>query len=280
MSRYYSPYATKHKPRRWPAILAVVLALVVGVGVGMAASGGDGLVSRAVTANRNRDAGRRSPPTDQTSTPHEQDPAPTATDEPASPRQHRRAGSDEHDRAERSRSDRDPETDREPARLRSTPTPDAGPPEETARRFVATWSGGDYTALYADAQHRLEGDDQRAGFRRPLRRDQHRGRHHRNQGRNRPAVRISISTCRSRSATRPAPSAISRRTNTIHLVREGAEWHVDWTPSLIFTQLGDGCVDFMVENVRRGSILDRNGDPLAYDGSASVIGVIPGRVPG
>lgn len=46
---------------------------------------------------------------------------------------------------------------------------------------------------------------------------------------------------------------------------------------MIFTQLGDGCVDFMVENVRRGSILDRNGEPLAYDGTASVIGVIPGN---
>jgi penicillin-binding protein 2 len=46
---------------------------------------------------------------------------------------------------------------------------------------------------------------------------------------------------------------------------------------MIFTQLGDGCVDFMVESVRRGSILDRNGEPLAYDGSASVIGVVPGN---
>jgi len=31
LSKYYSPYATKNKPRRWPAVLAILLALVVGV---------------------------------------------------------------------------------------------------------------------------------------------------------------------------------------------------------------------------------------------------------
>ncbi|HQY30615.1 MAG TPA: penicillin-binding transpeptidase domain-containing protein, partial [Thermomicrobiales bacterium] len=54
-------------------------------------------------------------------------------------------------------------------------------------------------------------------------------------------------------------------------------WTVKWSPNLIFNKLGDGCVSFAVETVRRGSILDRNGDPLAYDGSASVIGVIPSQ---
>ncbi len=48
--------------------------------------------------------------------------------------------------------------------------------------------------------------------------------------------------------------------NQIHLVPQGDEWRFDWSPSQIFTQLGDGCVDFTVENVRRGSILDRNGE--------------------
>ena len=51
--------------------------------------------------------------------------------------------------------------------------------------------------------------------------------------------------------------------NTLQMVQEANEWRFDWSPSMIFTQLGDGCVDFMVENVRRGSILDRNGEPLA-----------------
>ena len=45
----------------------------------------------------------------------------------------------------------------------------------------------------------------------------------------------------------------------------------------VFTVPGDGCVDYVVQTVRRGSILDRDGDPLAYDGSASVIGVVPGQ---
>ena len=40
VSRYYSPYATKHNSRRWLPFHDVLLALVVGVGVGNAPSGG------------------------------------------------------------------------------------------------------------------------------------------------------------------------------------------------------------------------------------------------
>lgn len=43
--------------------------------------------------------------------------------------------------------------------------------------------------------------------------------------------------------------------NAIQLTKAGYNWLVEWTPSAIFSQLGDGCVDFAVESVGRGSIL-------------------------
>ncbi len=270
LSKYYSPYATKNKPRRWPAILAVLLALLVGVGVGIAATGGLDLFSssdksatetpRAVAAN------------DQTSTPEQQDViAPTATsesldDEPAATNT---AVVDQSD----------PTGTPKPTATSTpeiTPTPDAGPPDEAARRFLTTWSSGDYHALYKmistnsratiseqDFVDRFDAINTEAGI-----------------------TEVKVESTGAPDLDLNMPIKVSYKTgtvgdfsqtNTIHLVREGAEWHVDWSPSLIFTQLGDGCVDFMVQTVRRGSILDRNGSPLAYDGTASVIGVIPGQ---
>lgn len=64
--------------------------------------------------------------------------------------------------------------------------------------------------------------------------------------------------------------------NVIQLRKEGDEWRVAWTPSLIFKDLGDGCIDYEVDGVKRGSILDRNGEKLAYDATVNTVGVIPG----
>jgi penicillin-binding protein 2 len=66
--------------------------------------------------------------------------------------------------------------------------------------------------------------------------------------------------------------------NGVKLRKEDGDWWVEWTPSLIFSALGDGCVHFSAESVRRGSILDRDGDPLAYDGAISVVGIVPGML--
>lgn len=67
--------------------------------------------------------------------------------------------------------------------------------------------------------------------------------------------------------------------NTIALVKEGGEWRVRWTPSLIFKGLGtDGCVELTFTNTERGAILDRNGRALAIDGTIGVIGIVPGEL--
>jgi penicillin-binding protein 2 len=64
--------------------------------------------------------------------------------------------------------------------------------------------------------------------------------------------------------------------NRITLERQADEWQVAWTPSLIFKDLGaDGCVDLDLEPVRRGMILDRDREPLAFDGTIYRVGIVP-----
>lgn len=68
--------------------------------------------------------------------------------------------------------------------------------------------------------------------------------------------------------------------NTLPLVHQEDGWRVAWTPSTIFAELGtDGCVDVDRLPSERGKILDRNGEPLAYDGQVERVGIVPGLIP-
>jgi penicillin-binding protein 2 len=53
---------------------------------------------------------------------------------------------------------------------------------------------------------------------------------------------------------------------------------VDWTPSLIFADLGDGFVRWVPDVPQRGRILDRKGRPLARLGMLNKVGVVPGQI--
>jgi penicillin-binding protein 2 len=66
--------------------------------------------------------------------------------------------------------------------------------------------------------------------------------------------------------------------NLITVVRDGDAWKVDWSPSLIFSQLGDGYVDWVSDVPQRGRILDRKGKPLAEMGRLTRVGVVPGKI--
>ena len=217
--------------------VAVLLALVVGVGVGIAASGGvDWFVADrpAMPPTRQESVAASG----QTSTPVEEvgaRPLPMSRKRPfltSRPRRIRPV-------PPTARADRNRRSRQNTGTPADTPTPDAGPPENAAQRFVEAWSGGDYHGLYADAQRGLERRQSReqdfvdrfeainteVGITDSLRSK-------------RPAGRISISTSRSRSVTPPARSETSPRTTRSISTREGADWQVDWSPSLIFTQLG------------------------------------------
>jgi penicillin-binding protein 2 len=65
--------------------------------------------------------------------------------------------------------------------------------------------------------------------------------------------------------------------NALTLVEEGSEWRVVWTPSLIFSKLGDtGCVDWQGQPIQRGRILDADGEVLAEDAEVAQVSVVPG----
>lgn len=66
--------------------------------------------------------------------------------------------------------------------------------------------------------------------------------------------------------------------NQIPIIRDGEQFKVDWTPSLIFSGLGDGLVRWTPDVPQRGRILDRKGRPLAETGFISRVGVIPGQI--
>jgi len=66
--------------------------------------------------------------------------------------------------------------------------------------------------------------------------------------------------------------------NTINLYKE-QEYKIDWTSEMIFPGLKEE-YKIRVETIKskRGSILDRNGTVLASDGTASYIGLVPGKI--
>jgi penicillin-binding protein 2 len=64
--------------------------------------------------------------------------------------------------------------------------------------------------------------------------------------------------------------------NSVTLVLENGQWKVDWRPSLFFKDLAPGdLVRLFPLNPQRGSILDRQGRPLATMGFQEQIGVVP-----
>ena len=66
--------------------------------------------------------------------------------------------------------------------------------------------------------------------------------------------------------------------NQIPISRDGDEFRVDWSPSLIFAGLGEGFVEWTGDAPERGRILDRKGRPLAETGFISRVGIIPGQI--
>jgi penicillin-binding protein 2 len=72
-----------------------------------------------------------------------------------------------------------------------------------------------------------------------------------------------------------------RETVVVPATEEGAEpgqhdeWRVLWTPSLYFKELDDtSLVNFFPRSPKRGTIYDRNGNPLALDADLPVVGFV------
>jgi len=177
------------------------------------------------------------------------------------------------------------------AQVTDTPTPeptltpvptatsvDVGAPTRIAENWAALWEAGDYAGMYdltsQATQTALSREDfvtryadiqQEAGL-----------------------TKIQAEVADSAGLDGSVPIKVTftsslvgeiKEENAVHLIRQGDEWKVDWTPSAIFKDLGTtGCVDFVGETTDRGRILDRNGKVLAEDAEVARISVVPGMV--
>ena len=67
--------------------------------------------------------------------------------------------------------------------------------------------------------------------------------------------------------------------NVANLVKENKEYKLQWTSRTIFPQLEE-TDKVRVETIKakRGSILDRNDNPLAEDGKIASVGIVPGKL--
>ncbi|RYM02878.1 penicillin-binding transpeptidase domain-containing protein [Sporolactobacillus sp. THM7-7] len=84
-------------------------------------------------------------------------------------------------------------------------------------------------------------------------------------------------------ATLPTVAGPARFSESVHLTKETRgdkeNWYIDWKPSLILPKMtGEDKVSVETLPSERGEILDRNGRPLAMNGTASRIDVIPGKL--
>jgi penicillin-binding protein 2 len=287
VSRYHSPYTTKRAPSRLPILLGLAVALLLGVGLGLAASGGlpslpssltnDKTPTHEVAAASDQSPTARptrSPRATHTAVPETGDPtetvASTAENDPTQP------AADTATAAAQAPTDAPAATIEPTQTAPPEPTAEIESPGDASDRFAALWTAGDYVGLYdmlsTDSKSVLAQQDFADRF----------GAIATEIG----LVSTTVTTTGSPDLNLQVPIDVVYETGTvgqikedksIQLVREDDGWKVTWNPNLIFNKLGDGCVSFAVESVRRGSILDRNGTPLAYDGTASVIGVIPGQ---
>ena len=67
--------------------------------------------------------------------------------------------------------------------------------------------------------------------------------------------------------------------NSANLVKENNEYKIEWSTTLIFPELKEGYkVRIKTLKGKRGSILDRTGNKLAYDGTISSVGIVPGKL--
>lgn len=67
--------------------------------------------------------------------------------------------------------------------------------------------------------------------------------------------------------------------NVINLVKENKDYKMVWSSTLIFPELKDNYkVRVKTLKGKRGTIKDRNGNNLAYDGVISSIGIVPGKL--
>lgn len=150
-------------------------------------------------------------------------------------------------------------------------------PKDVAEAFAKVWSAGNYDQLYdllsRDSQAFISREDFVARY----------------EG---IAVEVGIKTLKAEITSGGDTDELfpmkvmidSSRVGTIEdenllpVIIDGDKPAIDWSPSLIFSQLGDGYVQWTSQVPQRGRILDRKGRPLAQMGQITRVGVVPGKI--
>ena len=279
--QYQSPYATKRRRVSIVPLVAVMLALVLSGGVGAFLGSGGDLGDLGDRLNLSALTGDDPTPTSEV--------ALVASDPTGAPDDGPRSAPEDRTATARPDAGDDP-TSGAPSEVTGTPaepdetstpgptaTPDMGPPEDAAQAFLDAWNEGDYEGLYALANSETQSRMDRATFVERYEAIMTEAGVTKVEARLDGGSNLDLTVPYRVTITMSTVGKLEEE-NTLRLVREETGWRVAWTPSLIFSDLGDGCVDFTLETTRRGSILDRNGKPLAVDGEAGVIGVVPGEL--
>lgn len=159
----------------------------------------------------------------------------------------------------------------------SVPHPETESPTDVARAFAQRWVDGDYEGMYGllttDSRARIgrqefidryQGITSEAGF-----------------------TEVTVTMSGASNLETQVPIHVTliseylgaiEQDNIIQTRQEEDRWLVEWSPSLIVAGLGDGCIDYTELGTGRGSILDTNGEKLAYEGIVNQVGVVPGEL--
>jgi penicillin-binding protein 2 len=278
VSRYQSIYATHQKaPARWPWVLVVLIVIVLSAGTGA-------MIAQGETPRSLFDRVESGPPNsggnpefalapEATSTVAAQEPTAKADSAPTS------ASAKPTGTNEPAGTDQSPETvsAASPSPGSELAVTDPTSPTDVVETYGERWGAGDFGGLYdlltTDAKSKITRQDFIDRYNAIVA----------EAGLN--SVKLTVTGDFDLDTSVPVKidyvsSKVGKisEDNKIQLAKEGDDWKIAWTPSLIFTSLNDGCVDFTADTIRRGSILDRNGEPLAYDGTSNVIGIIPGQI--
>jgi penicillin-binding protein 2 len=166
-----------------------------------------------------------------------------------------------------------------PLALRETPTPETSllPPLPTAEAFLKAWEGDEYGVMYgmlsSSAQQGIT-EEEFGGLHLSILEE---------------ATVIShdleLENLVEGEGEAQADFTLSLETvllgspqlhGQLHLVWENVGWRVDWSPEVILPSLtGDNVVYLHRLTSARANIYDRDGQPLAVDGSMVTVGVVP-----
>jgi penicillin-binding protein 2 len=166
-----------------------------------------------------------------------------------------------------------------PLNARETPTsgPSQLPALPTVETFLAAWDAEDYAAMYQLLSSAAQGEITEEEF----------AWTHQSvmEEATATAYDVKLIEVREGEGEAQADFALTLDTvllgkpeihNRLPLVWEDVGWRVDWSPEVLFPGLtGDNIVYLHRTTPARANIYDRNGQPLAVDGSMVTVGVVP-----